>query len=148
MDWMRLALVPLAVMAFPYAATAEPTIKATGSATSHPAEVAFVEEGSMGSVYRETAHSLRLYTYDHDTPNRSSCMEGCASAWPPLEAAAKSEPVGDWTLVDRPDGKQQWAFKGRPVYTRFHDAPSVPTGDGIDGVWHIMPYVPSPATLK
>jgi predicted lipoprotein with Yx(FWY)xxD motif len=43
-------------------------------------------------------------------------------------------------IVARSDGRQQWAYRGQPVYMRFHDAPDQPTGDGIDGKWHLIPY--------
>lgn len=113
----------------------------------HPGEVAFVDEGAKGFVYRRFPTGERLYTYDRDPPGQSTCNYGCMSAWPPVLAKPDAASMGDWTIVTRFDGKRQWALKGKPVYTRFHDSPDVSTGDGIDGVWHLVDYVkaPSPA---
>jgi predicted lipoprotein with Yx(FWY)xxD motif len=51
--------------------------------------------------------------------------------------------VGEWSLVRRADGADQWAWRGKPVYTFAKDAPEKPTGDGLDGVWRLLPTVPA-----
>lgn len=107
---------------------------------SHPGEVAFVDEGERGFVYRRFPSGQRLYTNDRDRPGRSSCKDGCASAWPPVYAPADAVAMGDWSPITRSDGRRQWALKGKPVYTRFHDHPDRPRGDGIKGRWHLVPY--------
>ena len=73
-----------------------------------------------------------LYTFANDrTPGKSSCNGGCASAWPPLAAAADAKDDGDWTVITRDDGSKQWAYKGKPLYTYRADAPGkAPTGVG------------------
>ena len=106
----------------------------------HPEEVALADEGEDGFVYRRFPTSQRLYTNDRDHAGASTCTLGCVTAWPPVYAPADAAPVGEWTVVMRSDGKRQWALRGKPVYTRFHDAPDMPTGDGVDGVWHLIPY--------
>lgn len=115
-------------------------LAAEGQAPAHPSEVAFVGEGAKGHVYRKFPTGERLYVSDNDVNGQSSCTGGCASAWPPVYAPADAKPVGDWTPVRRSDGKAQWALAGRPVYTRFHDSPEIATGDGVDGVWHLVDY--------
>ena len=45
----------------------------------------------------------------------------CTRVWPPLYADANAKPVGNWTIVDRPDGRKQWAYERRPVYMFVHD---------------------------
>jgi predicted lipoprotein with Yx(FWY)xxD motif len=72
-----------------------------------------------------------LYTYATDTaPGKSMCNGGCATAWPPLAAAADAKDAEDWTVVTRDDGKKQWAYKGKPVYTFARDtAGAAPTGE-------------------
>lgn len=142
-------LTRLAVLLLGVAATAPVSAQADSVAASripsHPPEVAFVEEGSLGSVFRRTEGSLRLYTSDKDPAGISRCEGGCASAWPPLYAPSDAVPVGDWTLVTRDSGKRQWAYRGKPVYTRFHDSPETATGDGIPG-WRLIEHTPTPAT--
>jgi len=46
----------------------------------------------------------------------------CTDQWPPLMASANDRPVGDWTIVDRPDGEgKQWAYKGLSVHLSYKD---------------------------
>lgn len=108
----------------------------------YPANVAMSEEPPKGMVFRQFPTGQRLYVYDKDPPGKSVCNVGCESAWPPLMAAAGSKPLGDWTLVTRYDGQKQWAYKGKPVYMRFHDDPNNPMGDGLDGLWHMLKHFP------
>lgn len=105
----------------------------------HPGEVGLVEEDG-GFVYRTFPGQLRMYVYDKDRPGKIACGEGCINAWPPVWAPPGAQPMGAWTLIDRPErGRQQWAYKGRPVYTRFHDTPTEVTGVGMDkGAWKLL----------
>ena len=48
--------------------------------------------------------------------------------------------MADPTLVTRKDGRRQWAYRDKAVYVRIHDAPDKPTGDGVDGKWHLVPF--------
>ena len=45
----------------------------------------------------------------------------CSQKWPPFAAAANAKPIGDRTIVARPDGIHQWSYKGRPTYTSVRD---------------------------
>ena len=45
----------------------------------------------------------------------------CTALWPPVLADDGATPVGKWTLVRRPNGKQQWAYKEQPLYTSVRD---------------------------
>lgn len=109
------------------------------AALEHPGEVALLEEDG-GYVYRTFPAQLRMYVYDKDKPPKFGCGEGCINAWPPVWAPNEAKPTGDWTLIDRPErGRKQWAYKGRPVYTRFHDTPMNATGVGMDdGAWKLL----------
>ena len=133
----------LAALAVVLAGIGMPAIAAAETTPGHPPEVAFVGEGAKGYVYRRFPTGERLYVSDRDKGG-SACTGGCATAWPPVYAPANAMPVGDWTIVARPDGLRQWALKGRPVYSRFHDSPEIATGDGVDGVWHLVGYTPAP----
>jgi predicted lipoprotein with Yx(FWY)xxD motif len=80
-----------------------------------------------------------LYTYDKDSAGTSACAGPCVASWPPLMADASAKPSGDWSLVDRPDGGKQWAFKGKPVYGFFRDVPNAPAGgDNKVPGWHAL----------
>lgn len=85
-----------------------------------------------------TGATKPLYTFDNDTPGKSVCNGGCATAWPPLAAPADAKPVGKWTVIKRDDGSSQWAADGKPVYTFVQDIDGTPKGDGLRGVWHLV----------
>ncbi|WP_218510963.1 hypothetical protein [Variovorax sp. dw_308] len=88
------------------------------------------------------AKGLTLYTFDKDVANsgKSVCNGDCARKWPPLIAADGASPGGEYTLVTRDDGKKQWAFRGKPLYTWPEDQePGDKYGDNYLKVWHIIP---------
>ncbi|MBS0411377.1 MAG: hypothetical protein JSR86_15780 [Proteobacteria bacterium] len=86
-----------------------------------------------------TPDGMTLYTYTRDMVGYSNCNGPCATAWPPLAAAADAKAAGDWTVIVRDDGKHQWAFKGKALYTFSKDAKAGDaTGEGADnGKWHV-----------
>jgi predicted lipoprotein with Yx(FWY)xxD motif len=144
MHWHRALLTVLALGAAPgFAVGQETTLAEAEAGPSHPPQVALVDEGPKGSVYRTFPTSLRIYVNELDPPGSSTCYRGCLGPWVPVYAPQGSQPVGDWTVLRRRDGKLQWMLKGKPVYTRFHDSPETATGDGIDGVWNVVPYTPA-----
>ena len=104
----------------------------------HPGEIALIK-GDTGWSYRHAETGYPLYVSDRDVGGKSACNGGCARAWVPLEVnLLDGKPVGDWKIIVREDGSRQWAYKGRPAYTLFHDSPENPVGDGVEGVWHIL----------
>lgn len=84
---------------------------------------------------------LTVYTFDRDVANsgKSVCNDKCAVAWPPVLATASDKPGGDYSIVVRDDGRRQWAFKGKPLYTWPEDQePGDKYGDNYNKVWHIV----------
>ncbi|MBV5324605.1 MAG: hypothetical protein J0626_04685 [Rhodospirillaceae bacterium] len=89
-----------------------------------------------GPVLTDEA-GMTLYTFDKDGPGTSNCTDACAQNWPPLMAAADSMSNGDYTMIKRADGAQQWAYKGKPLYRWVKDTkPGDTTGDGFKDIWH------------
>jgi predicted lipoprotein with Yx(FWY)xxD motif len=81
---------------------------------------------------------MTLYTFDKDTAGKSACNGPCAVNWPPLMAKDDAKTSGDYSIVTRDDGKKQWAYKGKPLYTWVKDQKSGDkTGDGVNNVWHV-----------
>ena len=79
-----------------------------------------------------------LYTYDKDTPDKSNCTGACAAIWPPAEVGPGAEAKGDFSIMTRPSGTRQWAYKGKPLYTYTLDGgPGAISGDDVDGTWHL-----------
>jgi len=59
-------------------------------------------------------------------------IRSCVQKFPPFLADANAKPVGDFTIVDRPDGSKQWAYRGLPLYTSIRDkAPGDHNGGGF-----------------
>lgn len=91
---------------------------------------------AMGKVLADS-RGMTLYTFDNDQAGKSNCAGECAQNWPPLTAASGAMMTGDWSVIDRPDGSKQWAYKGKPLYLWVKDAkPGDTTGEGVKGVWH------------
>jgi predicted lipoprotein with Yx(FWY)xxD motif len=83
---------------------------------------------------------MTLYTFDRDTvgSGKSACNGPCATNWPPLVVIANAQPVPGYTIVEREDGRKQWAYKGRPLYFWAKDAkPGDTAGDNFNNVWHV-----------
>lgn len=83
-----------------------------------------------------------LYFFANDVPNSgaSTCYDACAVNWPPLEVAQTEtvKPLGPYTIIQRTDGLQQWAFDGKPLYYFIGDkSVGDRNGDGVKGVWQI-----------
>ncbi len=94
---------------------------------------------TSGDVLTGT-NGMTLYTFDKDAAGsgKSACNGPCAGNWPPLTAAADAKPEGDYSIITRDDGAQQWAFKGKPLYFWAKDQkPGDQTGQGFNGVWQV-----------
>jgi len=79
-----------------------------------------------------------LYFYDKDEDGVSKCVGQCTTAWPPLTPAPGAQASGAWTIIDRPDGARQWAYKGRPVYVFYRDKPdALATGAQLIPGWRL-----------
>ncbi|MBX4965458.1 COG4315 family predicted lipoprotein [Rhizobium binae] len=101
------------------------------------AEPAKMVDTKMGKILAN-AKGMTLYTFDKDAMGKSNCDEACLKKWPAFHAAAKAKAEGEWSLVKAADGKEMWAYQGKPLYTFAGDKkPGDMTGDGVGGVWHV-----------
>ncbi len=64
---------------------------------------------------------MTLYMYKKDPAGKSVCIEACAETWKPALAPAYAAPLGDWSVIARPDGAKQWAYKSKALYTYVKD---------------------------
>lgn len=79
---------------------------------------------------------MALYTYAADTSSQSHCIDACAKQWPPLYANKEDTARGDFTIIQRPDGKKQWALTGKPLYYWANDIETGKAEGGkIDERW-------------
>ncbi len=91
-----------------------------------------------------TYDGYTVYTFDNDTSGTSTCIDACASTWPPFQTIG--EPTGgegvsdDLGTITRDDGITQVTYQGMPLYMYSGDPNAGDAnGDGIDGTWHVVP---------
>jgi predicted lipoprotein with Yx(FWY)xxD motif len=80
-----------------------------------------------------------MTVYIHDGKDEPALLEGDLASGKrrlPVPAPAVAVPIGDFSVVAREDGRSQWAWKGRPLYTYTGDNRS---GDayGVAGPWQV-----------
>lgn len=116
---MNRFLITAAILVASAAVQANPTLEKSGVLTN--------KEGRT------------LYTFTKDSSGKSNCNGGCAAAWPAFVVANPAAAGGDFSIVSRDDGTQQWAYKGMPLYLFAGDAKAGDmNGDKQGGVWHAL----------
>lgn len=71
-------------------------------------------------VVRESSGTQSPYPGGYEMPEIAT-RPACAQAWPPVYAADDAKPVGKWTILTRLDGRKQWAYERRALYTSALD---------------------------
>jgi predicted lipoprotein with Yx(FWY)xxD motif len=88
------------------------------------------------------AAGMTVYTFDKDAPNKSNCAGGCLAAWPAFMAKPGAVAKGDFGLIDAAGGTKQWTARGKPLYYFASDTKAGDrSGEGVGGVWHVVPQV-------
>lgn len=72
------------------------------------------------NVVRENGGFMSPYPGGFEMPEIET-RPSCAQVWPPAVAAADAKAIGKFTVVDRPDGRKQWAYDGMSLYTSVVD---------------------------
>lgn len=70
--------------------------------------------------YTENAGLMSPYPAGLELPEADT-RPSCTDVWPPVLAAAGAKPVGKWTILERKDGRKQWAYDGYALYTSVLD---------------------------
>ncbi|MBA3864835.1 MAG: hypothetical protein H0X42_00565 [Solirubrobacterales bacterium] len=133
---IRLALLALGLA---LAALLIPASAGAGQTTKVVAKRA--PSQALGETVLTTTKNRTLYSLSAETSGRFICTGACLSTWHPLVVAAGVKPTGPAKLgtIERPDGRTQVSFKGRPLYSFAGDAKSgEANGEGIRdvGSWH------------
>ncbi|TKC89204.1 hypothetical protein FAZ69_09550 [Trinickia terrae] len=102
--------------------------------------VSFAEPPKMANGMMVDDDGMTLYMFDKDTvPGKSACTGGCTTMWPAATADSYDKASGDLSFIPTADGKNQWAFKGHPLYRFAKDTkPGEMHGDGFKGMWHVV----------
>jgi predicted lipoprotein with Yx(FWY)xxD motif len=83
-------------------------------------------------------NGMTLYVFDRDGTGKSNCNAQCTITWQPLIADTDAQASGSFSFITRDDGRKQWAYKDKPLYTWAKDKkPGDATGDGVNNVWHV-----------
>ena len=115
------------------ALAAEPSVENS----PYPGAVALGQSAPGAWSYKSFPQLLPLYIFKGEPAGRSLCDRDCTAVWPIIRAQTSDKPVGLWTIVKRDDGRLQWAYKGRPVYTYFEDRPNDAKGVGKNMDWYL-----------
>jgi predicted lipoprotein with Yx(FWY)xxD motif len=104
--------------------------------------VMIVQHSNLGYVLAKAGGQV-VYTYSKDKKGGpATCTGSCASTWPPATGTPQAGPAdhfpGTFTVVKGAGGVQQIAYNGMPLYTFAGAKPYATTGNGVDGVWHVV----------
>jgi predicted lipoprotein with Yx(FWY)xxD motif len=109
-----------------------------GAGITFPFDIAARELADAGGQALVSSLNLTLYIHDGDKGGKSACVGECTALWQPYAAGAISNPVGDFSLIARPDGIKQWAYKKQPLYTNINDEqPGEIHGHNAAPQWHV-----------
>ena len=98
----------------------------------------YMADTSAGSVMT-SPQGMTVYTFDMDQAGTSACYGDCAMKWPPVLGDGSAQEYGKMSLITRTDGRKQWAYSGKPLYTYHDDAAAGDVkGDDVGGVWHVV----------
>jgi predicted lipoprotein with Yx(FWY)xxD motif len=83
-----------------------------------PPGIGVQELGDAHGQVLVNAQGMTLYQFDgQPAEERDACgRQGCGGRWVPEPAPEMALPVGDFTVLVRPDASRQWAFRGHPLY--------------------------------
>lgn len=93
----------------------------------------------LGQIMKDPK-GMTLYTYTTDTKGVSNCTGKCLAAWPAYSAPSQTGTFpANISVIKRPDGTFQYAWKGMPLYYFIKDKDSGDvTGQGVGGVWWVV----------
>lgn len=124
----------------PTTAPAQPSSAAGGSGAM---TVNVAQAANLGA-YLTSPDGRSLYMLTKDSSGTSTCTGQCAATWPPFvlqqgqTVVAGSGVTGTLSTIKRPDGTDQVAINGLPLYNFSGDTAAGQTnGQGYKGVWFL-----------
>jgi len=104
--------------------------------------VMIVQKSAIGYVLAEANHQV-VYTYSKDKKGgKPTCTGTCAETWLPATGTPQAGPAdvfsGQFGLVTGAGGVKQITYDGLPLYLLKDAKPLATTGNGQDGVWHVV----------
>jgi predicted lipoprotein with Yx(FWY)xxD motif len=99
---------------------------------------------SVGYVLGE-ANGQVLYTYAHDKKGGlpTCTSSSCTAQWPPATGTPRETDgfhfPGTFGVVKGAGGVEQITYNGYPLYLYKGAKPHIASGNGVGGVWHVVP---------
>lgn len=93
----------------------------------------------LGPVWTD-AEGMTLYVNLRDRPEAAGCVGECAELWVPhlAEARHRQFPPQYFSVITRPDGNLQWAYRNRPLHRYAGDREvGDMTGHGMADQWWV-----------
>jgi predicted lipoprotein with Yx(FWY)xxD motif len=125
-------------------------VRASGA--EHVRVVKTATNKTLGKKILVTRKGMTLYSLSVERKGHFICTDmTCLSLWKPLTIAkgAVATGVAHLSVVGRPDGRRQVAYRGGPLYTFVQDKrPGDVKGNGFKdvGVWRAATVASSPAS--
>lgn len=118
------------------------------SSGARPSDTAYTvdlhQDAALGA-FLTGEDGMTLYLLTKDGPGTSNCVDSCAKAWPPFiledgeSVVAGTGVTGTLSAIKRPDGTDQVAINGVPLYYFAGDSGAAQTsGQGVNGVWFVV----------
>jgi predicted lipoprotein with Yx(FWY)xxD motif len=114
----------------------------TGEQFTPGETVLIVQRSKLGYVLA-LADGDVVYTYGNDKKGgQPTCTSSCAAIWPavtgiPMTNAGEKLP-GTLGVVTMANGAKQITYNGYPLYIFKSEKPLETTGEGVDGLWHVI----------
>ena len=113
--------------------------------------VLIVQKSKLGYVLA-LANGIVVYTYGNDKQGgQPSCTASCAALWPPVMGIPQTNSgeklPGTLGTITLPNGAKQITYNGLPLYYLKSGKPLQTTGNGVDGLWHVI-KLPASAILN
>jgi predicted lipoprotein with Yx(FWY)xxD motif len=140
----------VAIVALLGAVAAFYAVRASGA--EHVRVVKTATNKTLGKKILVTRKGMTLYSLSVERKGHFICTDmTCLSLWKPLTIAkgAVATGVAHLSVVGRPDGRRQVAYRGGPLYTFVQDKrPGDVKGNGFKdvGVWRAATVASSPAS--
>jgi predicted lipoprotein with Yx(FWY)xxD motif len=117
-----------------------PASTASTSSGASSGTVKTASNTTLGSTVLVDAEGKTLYHLSGEGNGKFLCTSAaCVAAWPPIGASAGTGGVSGLETVKRPDGSDQLAYKGEPLYSFVGDkAAGEANGQGVHadgGTW-------------
>lgn len=123
-------------------------VRASGA--THVRVVMTATNNTLGKKILVNRKGMSLYSLSVERNGRFICTKTCLSLWKPLTIAKGAVATGaaHLSVVKRPDGRRQVAYRGGPLYTFVEDkARGDVKGNGFKdvGVWRVATVSTAPS---